>query len=501
MYDRVTIHCLYSADSIWLSNRKKRAVTPPPAELRLQLDMSDFDWLPMQEQAEAEPKSNADDKKHTPDMEETTIKEAVAVAVPVPPPPHLARRHVSPAQALVRVTRRHNGDSDSLKKVESERRSWSTTAQKGAVESTSTSPSRDDSLKHADHNIEAALGFPTNPLPDDHHPESYGWYQEHLILESYDTEPWTSVQHLGHGSLGVVDEVRRTATHLPTLVRKRVQLPTQRRTAAKIRAIMQEEAAVLGRLHHPNIITLIGSYEDRTRDKHSVYCLLLHPVGENDLESFLAIASEPDLDTELRDRYQSWIRRWYADLASALMYMHCNGVRHQDIKPSNIIHKGNHVFFTDFSSSGNFKVGQTTSTANPARATAMYASPEVSDTSSTMARHGRPSDVFGLGCVFCDMLTVEGGRTVSAFHDYLLKEENEVRLRYSERSLSILQWLVEIGIYVKPRKLIADMLLRDQELRPSAEGVYDHWKRYERNASQNNRNIVPDEQAARRPDG
>ena len=91
MYDRVTIHCLYSADSIWLSNRKKRAVTPPPAELRLQLDMSDFDWLPIQEQAEAEPKSNAADKKHTPDMEETTIKEAVAVAVPVPPPPPISR--------------------------------------------------------------------------------------------------------------------------------------------------------------------------------------------------------------------------------------------------------------------------------------------------------------------------------------------------------------------------------------------------------------------------
>ncbi|KAF1362175.1 kinase-like protein [Lizonia empirigonia] len=272
-------------------------------------------------------------------------------------------------------------------------------------------------------------------------PEYYGWIREHRILVKEDAEAWTSVHQLGSGSLGVVDEVRRFNTDFPSLVRKRVMLPPQKRIAEKIRAIIREEAAVLSRLRHPNIITFIGSYEDRTHKTLCSYCLLMAPVGENDLERFLVIASGRDheLTADLKSRYQSWIRLWYADLASALAYMHSNGVRHQDIKRTNIIHNGKHVFFTDFSSSGAFKVGQTTSTANPARLTAMYAAPEaLSERTDSLPRYGRSFDVFGLGCVFCDMLTVEGGCAVSELTDFLLLDGAPAvaafrgGLRYSE---------------------------------------------------------------------
>jgi serine/threonine protein kinase len=100
------------------------------------------------------------------------------------------------------------------------------------------------------------------------------------------------------------------------------------------------------------------------------------PVGDSNLEDFPAFAGKPDLDTISKDQHKAWIQSWYADLASALAYMHSEGIRHQDIKPSNIIHKGNQVFFTDFSSCARFQVGHTTSTANPAQSTAMYAAPE-----------------------------------------------------------------------------------------------------------------------------
>lgn len=102
--------------------------------------------------------------------------------------------------------------------------------------------------------------------------------------------------------------------------------------------------------------------------------------------------------------------------------MHEQGIRHQDIKPSNIIHKGSRILFTDFSSSFTFVVGHTTSTENPSRSSPMYTAPEVTYRSSGMGglrRHGRSSDIFALGCVFCDMLSVWQGQSLSEFHDYL----------------------------------------------------------------------------------
>jgi hypothetical protein len=50
---------------------------------------------------------------------------------------------------------------------------------------------------------------------------------------------------LGHGSLGVVEEVRRVGGQFPTLVRKRVDLPLPKRKAAAYSKIVQEEARIL----------------------------------------------------------------------------------------------------------------------------------------------------------------------------------------------------------------------------------------------------------------
>jgi len=52
--------------------------------------------------------------------------------------------------------------------------------------------------------------------------------------------------------------------------------------------------------------------------------------------------------------------------------MHSQDIRHQDIKPSNVIYRGSDIFFTAFSSSSRFEIDPTTSTENPARTSAMY---------------------------------------------------------------------------------------------------------------------------------
>jgi serine/threonine protein kinase len=92
------------------------------------------------------------------------------------------------------------------------------------------------------------------------------------------------------------------------------------------------------------------------------------PVGDNDFRSFLELVTSGGLETI---QQRNWLWKWFVCLSSALAYLHGEGVRHQDIKPSNIIHKGDQIYFTDFSSSCAFEVGQTTSTENPARSSAM----------------------------------------------------------------------------------------------------------------------------------
>lgn len=308
--------------------------------------------------------------------------------------------------------------------------------------------------------------------------ELYSSIREHRVLQAHEKDVWASVEHLGKGSLGVVDEVRRKGTELPTIVRKRVALPIQKKKEEQIREIIRKEAATLRALRHPNIITLLGSYEDRTNTRCSSYCLLMAPVGERDLESFLIRVSDPDINlsqaTQLR--YRSWIQSWYTCLASALAYMHSNGVRHQDIKPSNIIHRQDHIFFTDFSSAGNFNVGHTTSTANPTRSTAMYAAPEaLLPLCSADSRFGTALDVFGLGCVFCDMLTVETGSTVYEFCEFLTEGDTPAfggGLRYSENLSRFPAFFQDKGDFYKD--CISTMLAFDRKARPTAEAVHKY---------------------------
>jgi len=151
--------------------------------------------------------------------------------------------------------------------------------------------------------------------------------------------------------------------------------------------------------------------------------------------------------------------------------MHSQGVRHQDIKPSNIIHKDGRIFFTDFSSSARFQVGHTTSTNDPARSTAKYAAPESALGSD--GRYGRAFDVFGLGCVFCDMLSVELGRAVKDFWGYLLENGDGRKLLYSENLASIHKWFVDTQPIESSffKNCISEMLQQDRELRPTASDV------------------------------
>ncbi|KAF2786848.1 kinase-like protein, partial [Melanomma pulvis-pyrius CBS 109.77] len=180
--------------------------------------------------------------------------------------------------------------------------------------------------------------------------------------------------------MGLVDEVKGPNNDKVSFVRKRVFLPPFKRT--QILKIVKYEAKVVEGLVHTHIVHIIDTYEHTPKSGMPSFSLLMFPVGDGDLTRFLHDTSSQTFSDDEANALQniearSWLTRWFSCLTSALAYIHAQGIRHQDIKPSNIIHLKDHIFFTDFSSSSRFDPGSTTSTENPARASARYSAPEV----------------------------------------------------------------------------------------------------------------------------
>lgn len=171
--------------------------------------------------------------------------------------------------------------------------------------------------------------------------------------------------------------------------------------------IINQEISVMKKLSHILITQVIGSYSVEP----ITFAILMFPVGHGNLKEFFENMEELQLEflagRQNNEYYEArlWLYKWPACLASALAYIHSQGIRHEDIKPSNIIHKGPEIYLTDFSSCSQFNVEGTTSTGSATRTTRLYQAPE-SFLFDEAGRHGLGSDIFSLGCVFSEMETV-----------------------------------------------------------------------------------------------
>src|SRR5690242_5341143 len=190
-----------------------------------------------------------------------------------------------------------------------------------------------------------------------------------------------------------------------------------------------KELEILRRIQHPHSVRLVTSYTDSSN-----FALILSPVADESLKEMLEGATVPLPKPDKLLLLQS-----FACLISVLSYLHAEGIRHKDIKPSNIVLSKGRVFLCDFGVSNDW-TGSDPITEGPTHRTPGYCAPEVSN----YEKRTDAQDVWSMGRVFCEIFTVTAGRTLD---DLLQHIGGDLRNIYEEKGLETMkQWIAELQI-------------------------------------------------------
>ncbi len=244
---------------------------------------------------------------------------------------------------------------------------------------------------------------------------------------------------------------------------------------------------LLGSLRHKNIIELLASYSQ------SGITNLLFPLAEMDLSKFLLQSSRPD-----EFKQNTAFFKALQGLSSGLAYLHKfksrpQGIHgtvtismhgyHHDIKPRNILVKGDSFVLADFGSSRLKRADENTKTLWK-DTTSEYGAPECRNPESfAPGKVGRALDIWSIGCIILEVITyMEAGfQGVKNFRDFRVLEGVYGRTRcfhdgekMSDKVGTFLQESEEQAsstatceIFLLVRKTFSE----NPSMRPEAEGV------------------------------
>ena len=282
---------------------------------------------------------------------------------------------------------------------------------------------------------------------------------------------YVSLEMLGHGGFSFVDKIvhrvsKKIYARKTTFFRK---LPSRE----SVEAQFQNEVDILKSLQHPHLIKFIDAYT--LQDRLSI---IMSPVADESLTSFMSRFEK--FPPALQKSNKSSLWRWISCLSSALAYLHSRLIRHQDIKPSNILVRGDQVFLTDFGNARKFldnDQAQVRDFRNRLTVTPMYCPPEA----MRSGLQGFTADVFSLGCVYAEIITLCLDQTLADFE--LFRSPNPYDGAFRNQLEKTVEWIESLqddyrqaaSEHAAPPSVSLEMVCRmldqDPEQRPTARQV------------------------------
>ncbi|RMG62987.1 MAG: serine/threonine protein kinase [Chloroflexi bacterium] len=198
------------------------------------------------------------------------------------------------------------------------------------------------------------------------------------------------IRQIATGGMSEVYEGRRGKQRVAIKLFRPVSQTSQNLARALVR-----EAELMQRLHHPNLIEVLdaGQLSDDT------YIIIMPYAAGGTLQQRLADLKKRNQRMSERDAL-----RVARCVASALEYVHAEGIIHRDIKPSNILFMATRgaAKLADFSVAEN--VEEAVIPAGAAGQLLVLGTPKYAAPEQAQGRADVRSDIYGLGIVLYEML-------------------------------------------------------------------------------------------------
>jgi Protein kinase domain len=288
----------------------------------------------------------------------------------------------------------------------------------------------------------------------------------HMEISAYETLPFELVYVIKSEGTKSVERVRYRGDG-SVYARKSIRC-----TRVGQKGAILNEIATFKNLQHSSIAKLACTYA-----QGAIVSLILHPAASMSLGSYLALPSDrssPDL-----------LKNWMGSLVEGLEYIHAEDVRHKNIRPSKIVLDGEKALFTAFRISGSDTRG---SSSMAHEETFIYAAPEV----FARYKYSKASDIFSLGAVLLEMITVIKQQSIAQFRAYRTTNGDP---SFQSNLPKISTWIaglqetprdrkqMELGVESMALELVTTMLEKDHFKRPKAKALsvsFARWNTWRR---------------------
>lgn len=163
------------------------------------------------------------------------------------------------------------------------------------------------------------------------------------------------------------------------------------------------EISALKRLSHRHLVEIVGSYTDE-----QCYAFLMKPVADCNLHTYLS---------KMKANLFPTLRTFFGCLAEAVAYLHFQKIHHMDIKPQNILINEGEIYLADFGAAHDWTGKERSTTWASMPRTISYCPPEVGRDPNAPRNYA--TDIWSLGVVFLEMVTVLRNGKLKAFRAFL----------------------------------------------------------------------------------